>query len=150
MPGLELPRAPKPSPVHTHVWRLSVYQSILPCPLACLWLVRGREWIQESIKIESCFNSSCLATIQAALTWGINSRANSLAYLALAPHTLDRIKSWFNSFSIRFCGNGGTGGLPYIAGMTSTALFGDIEGVNGYCSQLGSMAYGTSPPLGWN
>ncbi len=40
MPGLELPHAPKPSPVHTHVWRLSVYQSILPCSLACLWLVR--------------------------------------------------------------------------------------------------------------
>ena len=147
-----------------------------------------------------------MATIQAALTWGINSRANSLAYLPLAPHTLDRIKSWFNSFLIRFCwewgnrrvaiyswddkhcfvwrhwrcqrilfpagfngiwyfptiglefnldfilsgsgsaGNAVTGGFPFTARVT----IGDIEGVNGYCSQLGSMAYGTSPPLGWN
>ena len=41
-------------------------------------------------------------------------------------------------------GNEVTGGLPYTAGVT----IGDIEGVNGYCSQLVSMAYGTSPPLG--
>ena len=51
---------------------------------------------------------------------------------------LDLILSWSDS-----AGNGGTGGLPYIVGMTSIALFGDIEGVNGYCSQLGSMAFGS-------
>ena len=126
-------------------------------------------------------------------------------YLPLAPHTLERIKSWFNSFLIRFCwkrgsrrvaiyswddkhcfvrrhwrcqrilfpagfngiwyfstiglkrnldfilsgsgsaGNEVTGGLPYTAGVT----IGDIEGVNGYCSQLVSMAYGTSPFTGF-
>ena len=43
-------------------------------------------------------------------------------------------------------GNEVTGGFPFTAGKT----IGDIEGVNTYCFHLGSMAYGTSPPSGWN
>ena len=41
-------------------------------------------------------------------------------------------------------GNAVTGGFPFTARVT----IGDIEGVNGYCFHLGSVAYGTSPPLG--
>ena len=52
---------------------------------------------------------------------------------------LDLLLSWSGS-----AWTGVTGGLPYTAGMT----IGDIEGVNRYCFHLGSMAYGTSPPLG--
>ena len=43
-------------------------------------------------------------------------------------------------------GNAVTGGFPFTARVT----IGDIEGVNTYCFHLGSVAYGTSPPLGWN
>ena len=41
-------------------------------------------------------------------------------------------------------GNAVTGGFPFTAWVT----IGDIEGVNTYCFHLGSVAYGTSPPLG--
>ena len=76
------------------------------------WKREGRDWIQASIKIESCFKSSSLATIEAALTWGINSRTNSLAYLPLAPHSLDRIKSWCNPFWVRYCWEWGHKKIP--------------------------------------